>query len=130
MVLTAAAAWLLMWNHQAKWVSSRKRRLSPDDHHLSLLFLLLLLITHMLRNNINNSASWNKIPFSTSLWWICFQKLLRSHGFAGIRSFKLTIGSKESAAAAAAAEEEEHPHKSLTNGSSPRFGYKWSRQER
>jgi hypothetical protein len=128
MVLTAAAAWLLMWNHQAKWVSSRKRRLSSDDRHLSLLFLLLLIITHMLRNNSNNSASWNKKPFSTALWWICFQKLLWRHGFAGIRSFKLTIGSKESAAAAA--EEEEHPHKSLTNGSSPSFGNKWSRQER
>ncbi len=45
---------------------------------------------------------------------------------AGMRSFKLTIGSKESAPA----EEEKHPHKSLTNGSIPRFGNKWSRQER
>ncbi len=44
---------------------------------------------------------------------------------AGMRSFKLTIGSKESALA----EEEEHPHKSFTNGSIPRFGNKWSRQE-
>jgi hypothetical protein len=101
MVLIAATAWLLMWNHQTKWVLSRKCRLSADDYHLSLLFLLLLIITHMLRNNINNLASWNKKPFSTSLWWICFQKLLWSHGFAGIRSFKLTIWSKDNAATTA-----------------------------
>jgi hypothetical protein len=44
----------------------------------------------------------------------------------GMRSFKLTIGSKESVPT----EEEENPHKSLTNGSIPRFGNKWSRQER
>jgi hypothetical protein len=44
---------------------------------------------------------------------------------AGMRSFKLTIGYKESAPT----EEEEHPHKSLTNGSIPHFGNKWSRQE-